>query len=213
MWFFMLLGWFGVLVLLVFFILSLATGLYYLAELIEEYTTISYKIIKKINFNLVCLYDNLTLWSLPVHLPNYLIICGLISHLNHILILRTFPFFQFSSPPFILFIAFTYFAKVNVYFIQVLSYFTICLWIIPFVCSIKIKFEFVRLITLSPLKAFFVSLSVNDYVLPTSIENRDENDLISHYFSRKDKRSGLLSLFSYAKESILPQQIEKPHLR
>ncbi|KAF7491068.1 Uncharacterized protein SSS_08836 [Sarcoptes scabiei] len=199
MWFFMLLGWFGVLVLLVFFILSLATGLYYLAELIEEYTTISYKIIKKINFFVIGIHICLFLFE---DLPNYLIICGLISHLNHILILRTFPFFQFSSPPFILFIvflilnhflAFTYFAKVNVYFIQVLSYFTICLWIIPF--------------------AFFVSLSVNDYVLPTSIENRDENDLISHYFSRKDKRSGLLSLFSYAKESILPQQIEKPHLR
>lgn len=70
MWFFLLLTWLGIIVLLLFFILSLgmffsiflllfvkkfeifcsiATGLYYLAELIEEYTTVSCKIIRQLN--------------------------------------------------------------------------------------------------------------------------------------------------------------------
>lgn len=37
-------------------------------------------------------------------LPNYLIILGIISHANNILILRTFPFFKLTSIPFIAFI-------------------------------------------------------------------------------------------------------------
>ncbi|KAH7636241.1 protein TEX261 [Dermatophagoides farinae] len=199
MWFFILLSWLGIVVLLLFFVLSLATGLYYLAELIEEYTTVSCKIIRQLNLFIIAIYVGLFLFE---NLPSYLIICGLLSHLNNMVILKTFPFFQLSSPSFIFFIvmlvinhylAFTYFAQVNLYFVQVLSYFTVCLWIIPF--------------------AFFVSLSANDNVLPTSIENRnsDDHDLISHYFSRKGTRPGLLSIFNYAKESILPQQVKKSY--
>lgn len=39
----------------------------------------------------------------------------------------------------------------------------------------------------------------------------DSNDLISHYFSLKGKRSGLLSFFNFAKDSILPQQVKKSY--
>lgn len=78
---------------------------------------------------------------------------------------------------------------------QVLGYFTLCLWVVPF--------------------AFFISLSANDNVLPTLSEQRPlfsgepDGDLVSHYFSRKGKRAGLLSLFNYAKDSILPQRLKK----
>lgn len=72
---------------------------------------------------------------------------------------------------------------------------TRCLWIVPF--------------------AFFISLSANDNVLPTVADQRplfagdQDGDLVSHYFSRKGKRSGLLSLFNYAKDSLLPERIKK----
>lgn len=69
-----------------------------------------------------------------------------------------------------------------------MAYFTMCLWIVPF--------------------ALFVSLSANEYVLPTTTETRD-GDVVTNYFSKKGKKYGLLTLFDYAKTSILPTQRKK----
>lgn len=197
MLFFVLLGWLGLLVLMCFFILSIAAGLYYLAELVEEFTVTSAKVIRCLNWFVIGVYVCLFLFE---NLPNYLIIIGLASHLNHIFILKSFPFFKLTSLSFIGFIVllianhyltFSYFANVYAHFTQVLSFFTICLWLIPF--------------------SFFVSLGANDNVLPSYILSSDDSDLISHYFSRKGKRSGLLSFFNFAKESILPERVKKPY--
>uniref|UniRef100_A0A1A9WIG4 Protein TEX261 n=1 Tax=Glossina brevipalpis TaxID=37001 RepID=A0A1A9WIG4_9MUSC len=69
---------------------------------------------------------------------------------------------------------------------KVLAYFTICLWMVPF--------------------ALFVSLSANDNVLPTTINDRHvDQDVVSNYFSRS-KKQGLLSLFNYLKESVMPER-------
>lgn len=94
---------------------------------------------------------------------------------------------------------------------QILAFFTLCLWLVPF--------------------ALFVSLSANDNVLPTVNERNPlmgmclvsiklvkihdqylilgDNDIVSNYFSSKGKKMGLLSLFNYAKESVLPQRNKK----
>jgi len=86
-------------------------------------------------------------------------------------------------------------------------------------------------------QAFFISLSANENVLPTLAETKpllsglfncnprdfveilliffvilhltDDNDVVSHYFSRRGKRYGLLSFFNYAKDSLLPQRVKK----
>ncbi|KAH9388568.1 hypothetical protein TYRP_007909 [Tyrophagus putrescentiae] len=183
MLFFVLLGWLGLLVLMCFFILSIAAGLYYLAELVEEFTVTSAKVIRCLNWFVIGVYVCLFLFE---NLPNYLIIIGLASHLNHIFILKSFPFFKLTSLSFIGFIVllianhyltFSYFANVYAHFTQ----------------------------------SFFVSLGANDNVLPSYILSSDDSDLISHYFSRKGKRSGLLSFFNFAKESILPERVKKPY--
>jgi len=72
----------------------------------------------------------------------------------------------------------------------VLAYFTICMWIVPF--------------------ALFVSLSANDSVLPTTVsdQSRRSPDVVSNYFSR-NKKQGLLSLFQYLKEALLPGRTKK----
>lgn len=73
-----------------------------------------------------------------------------------------------------------------------MSYLTLCLWLVPF--------------------TLFVSLSANDNVLPTVNETTrllSNNDVVSNYFSNKGKKPGLISLFNYAKESILPQRNKK----
>lgn len=46
-------------------------------------------------------------------------------------------------------------------------------------------------------------------VYDTFIFISDDNDVVSNYFSRKGKKYGLLSLFNYAKDSILPQRNKK----
>ena len=94
--------------------------------------------------------------------------------------LSSFPFFSVSSPPFILsvvmvfvnhYLAFSYFGENYYPFSEVMAYFTVCMWLVPF--------------------AFFVSLSANENVLPTFNETRpllnNENDVVSNYFSKKQK--------------------------
>lgn len=116
-----------------------------------------------------------------------MVLCGLFAQLCHGLIMSSFPFVQFTSIPFIgscimlivnHWLAFTYFSSVWYQFSevrarnmkmlifdkknslpQILAYFTLCLWVVPF--------------------ALFVSLSANDNVLPTVNER---SPLLSKFF-------------------------------
>ncbi|CAG2100209.1 unnamed protein product [Medioppia subpectinata] len=132
MWFFVVLSYFALLVQLFLIVLSVAAGLYYLAELVEEFSVISAKVIKSTILLTLFIYLCLFLFE---ELPNSLIITGIV-----ILLLVNHYF------------AFSYFSSVYYPFTQVLAFFTICLWLIPF--------------------AFFISLSANENVLPTIAETR-----------------------------------------
>jgi len=199
MWILYILSWLSLLVQICFVTLAVAAGLYYLAELIEEFTVATGKVIKTAILITLGIYVGFLLFE---DLPKSLIICGMLSQITHLLILRTFPYFALTSLPFVAatvlllvnhYLAFSHFSSVYYPFSEVMGYFTICLWIVPF--------------------AFFVSLSANENVLPSYAETRplisEENDVLTNYFSRKNKRYGLLHFFNYAKESILPQQIKK----
>ncbi|KAG0712173.1 Protein TEX261 [Chionoecetes opilio] len=94
-------------------------------------------------------------------LPSSVILCGLVSQLVHLSIIRTFPFFFLTSLPFILgivlffanhYLAFSYFSSFYYPASEVLAYFTLCVWLVPFM--------------------FFISLSANENVLPTQAECR-----------------------------------------
>ncbi|RWS07360.1 glycoprotein-N-acetylgalactosamine 3-beta-galactosyltransferase 1-like protein, partial [Dinothrombium tinctorium] len=135
-----------------------AAGLYYLAELVEEYTVIAAKVIR---ITIICSLIIYLLLFIFEEFPTLLILMGAIAHFVHLLVLRTFPYFNLSSIPFLSaiallvfnhYLAFSYFSTVYYPFTQVLGYFTTCLWLVPF--------------------AFFVSLSANDNVLPTVAETR-----------------------------------------
>ncbi|XP_055308350.1 protein TEX261 [Sitodiplosis mosellana] len=179
--------------------IAVAAGLYYLAELVEEYTVIAKKVITVEVLFVTTVY---LLFVFSDNLPWSMVICGLLSQMLHAVILTDFPYVKLVSIQFIgavvmLFInhylAFSYFTQNFYSFSEVLGYFTVCLWIVPF--------------------AFFVSLNANDNVLPTVNERTTlltdtDNDIVTNYFSRR-KNIGLLSLFNYAKESILPHRIKK----
>ncbi|BFG05846.1 protein TEX261 [Drosophila madeirensis] len=131
-------------------------------------------------------------------LPWSMLLCGFVAQGFHLSIMGGFPFIRLLSVPFLgtlvmlvvnHLLAFQYFTTVYVPFTQVLAYFTICMWIVPF--------------------ALFVSLSANDSVLPTVNEqSRRSPDVVSNYFSR-NKKQGLLSLFNYMKEHLLPARSKK----
>nr|CAD7256401.1 unnamed protein product [Timema shepardi] len=94
-------------------------------------------------------------------LPLSMVVCGFISQIAHLFILKTFPYVVVTSPAFLVavvllvvnhYLAFQYFASVYYSFSEVISYFTICLWLVPF--------------------TLFVSLSANENILPTVAETR-----------------------------------------
>jgi len=194
MWFLYLLSWVSTVVQICFVTLAIAAGLYYLAELVEEYTTMTVKIIRWMIVLVIATYICLFLFE---NVPTSLILCGLIAQVAHLALLSNFPFFSVSSPAFVMavvmvlvnhYLAFSHFGEKYYPFSEVMAYFTVCMWLVPF--------------------AFFVSLSANENVLPTINERRpllsDENDVVSNYFSKKQKGVGLLSMFNSVKDSLAP---------
>ncbi|XP_072022875.1 protein TEX261-like [Amphiura filiformis] len=198
MWFLYLLSWFATFVQVCLVTLALAAGLYYLAELVEEYTVLTGRIIKWLLLLTAGTYIGLILFE---DLPYYLTLAGLLSTGFYSLLLMNFPFIELMSPIFILscvlvfinhYLAFRYFADVWHPFSEVLAFFTICLWLVPF--------------------AFFVSLSANDNVLPTTHKHSDSKgneDIVTSYFNKRSKRSGILSLFDKVKDSVLPERTKR----
>ncbi|XP_030763965.1 protein TEX261 [Sitophilus oryzae] len=194
MWFFTLICYIAILVQVIFITVSIAAGLYYLAELVEEYTSYAKKIIWWMNTIITVLY--ILLWIFE-DLPTSMTVCGILAQLCHFVILSNFPFVAFTSPFFIIsvifvvinhYLAFRYFSSTYHPFSEVIAYFTLYLWLVPF--------------------ALFVSLSANDNVLPTLAERQDI-DVVSNYLSKRNKKYGLLTLFTYAKESLLPIRTKK----
>uniref|UniRef100_A0A131YT13 Protein TEX261 n=1 Tax=Rhipicephalus appendiculatus TaxID=34631 RepID=A0A131YT13_RHIAP len=194
-----LLSWVATFVQICFSVLAVAAGLYYLAELVEEFTVMTGKVIRILILVTLAIYIGLFAFE---DLPMTMIGCGMLSQVMHMLVLRTFPFFNLYSVPFLSatalvilnhYLAFNFFSNKAYTLSEVLAYFTLCLWLVPF--------------------AFVVSLNANDSVLPTLAERRpllsDDNDVVSNYFSQRNKRYNLLSFFNKAKESILPQRVKK----
>ncbi|XP_030842089.1 protein TEX261 [Strongylocentrotus purpuratus] len=193
MWFFFLISWLATAVQVCLATLALAAGLYYMAELVEEYTVVAAKCIRWLHIGTAAIYIGLILFE---DLPYSLTLVGLFSVFMYSLMLKNFPFIELTSPPFIVscvlvivnhYMAFSYFADVWHPFSEVLAYFTLCLWLVPF--------------------AFFVSLSAGENILPTTQKpETGKDDVVSSYFSKKSKRNGLLAGFNFVKESVLPER-------
>ncbi|EDW73667.1 uncharacterized protein Dwil_GK19578 [Drosophila willistoni] len=196
MGFLFILSWISLGIQITFITLSIVAGLYYLAELAEEYTTPARKVILFMISFTIFVYIMLMAFE---DFPWTMLLCGFLAQGFHLSIMGGFPFIRLMSVPFIgslimlvinHALAFQYFTSVYVPFTQVLAYFTICMWMVPF--------------------GLFVSLSANDSVLPTVNEQSrlGSPDVVSNYFSR-NKKQGLLSLFNYMKETLLPGRSKK----
>ncbi|KAI8647047.1 transmembrane adaptor Erv26-domain-containing protein [Parasitella parasitica] len=137
-----------------FVVLSLACGLYYLAELVEEYSVYTKKVIKWMTACIISLH---VLFWIFDGLPFFHLAFSIFSHCVYSLNLKNFPFISLTSIPFLSscvlvfadhFLWFNYFTKHYKPFMDIAAFFGLCVWLVPF--------------------AYFISLSANDNALPTS---------------------------------------------
>ena len=171
MWILPLLGYIGLALGLSFLTLSIASGLYYLSELVEEHTVLSAKVLTRLIYAVVVV--QLLLFAVD-GFPFILTTLGIVSHIVYASNLRHFPIVKLADPLFLLSCAlvvlnhwvwFRHFSETPPYdskqmyrnsyqtaaqqpsFTEIASYFGLCVWLVPF--------------------ALFVSLSAGDNVLPS----------------------------------------------
>ncbi|KAJ6113716.1 hypothetical protein N7523_007033 [Penicillium sp. IBT 18751x] len=174
MWILPLLGYSGVVVGFAFLTLAIASGLYYLSELVEEHTVLARKLLNRLIYCIIAAQVLLVVFD---RFPIWLSLLSILSHLVYASNLRRFPMVKLSDPLFLLscllvvlnhWLWFRHFSKppaptqrsennwrqpyqVNYEeipsFSEVASYFGLCVWLVPF--------------------ALFVSLSAGDNVLPS----------------------------------------------
>ncbi|KAK3989910.1 transmembrane adaptor Erv26 [Cladorrhinum sp. PSN332] len=168
MWILPLVGYLGSIVGFGFMTLAIASGLYYLSELVEEHTVVAKRFLSKLIYSIMVLQ---LLLCIVDRFPLSLTLLGIFSHFIYLGNMRRFPFVKLTDP---LFLASCALVLINHYvwfkhfshgqdrayqnysyyetpdvpsFTEIASYFGLCVWLVPF--------------------ALFVSLSASDNVLPT----------------------------------------------
>ncbi|KAK4167138.1 transmembrane adaptor Erv26 [Cladorrhinum sp. PSN259] len=168
MWILPLVGYLGSIVGFGFMTLAIASGLYYLSELVEEHTVVAKRFLSKLIYSIMVLQ---LLLCIVDRFPFFLTLLGIFSHFVYLGNMRRFPFVKLTDPLFLAscalvlinhYVWFKHFSKgqerayqnYSYYdtpdvpsFTEIASYFGLCVWLVPF--------------------ALFVSLSASDNVLPT----------------------------------------------
>lgn len=175
-----LLSYVGILSGFLFLTLAIASGLYYLSEMVEEHTAITKRLLSRSILGIVALHVALLVID---GFPFWLTVLGIISQIVYLQNLKRFPYISLSSATFIAtpicalvnhYLWFRHFTDPSIPpygvlaerpyykgpthppFAQVASFFGICVWLVPF--------------------ALFISLSASDNVLPTTISPQTDDD-------------------------------------
>jgi hypothetical protein len=201
MWILPLLGYLGVILGFCFLTLSIASGLYYLSELVEEHSVLSARLLRNLIYTIISVQ---TLLWLVDGFPFTLTALGIASHAVYASNLRHFPIVKLGDPLFILscvlvlinhWVWFQHFSKPVPFkdsgsrwgngfwdnyqtavpqptFTEIASYFGLCVWLVPF--------------------ALFVSLSAGENVLPSmgsEYATGERNETLSR--GRKRRNTGM----------------------
>lgn len=144
----------GYLVLL-FLAVCMACGLYYMAELAEEYSRLTKKILKYSIISVIVIHALLLVLD---GFPFFTTLFGIALHGVYYQFLKDFPFVKFSEPLFLgacvgllvnHYLWIVYFREEYQYRVpQIMAFFVPCVWLVPF--------------------GFFVSVSLGDTVLPSA---------------------------------------------
>ncbi|CAI6342029.1 unnamed protein product [Periconia digitata] len=171
MWILPLIGYVGVILGFSFLTLAIASGLYYLSELVEEHTVLAKKLLTRLIYAVIAVQVLLLVFD---GFPMTLSALSIASHLIYAQNLRKFPIVKLTDPLFLLSCALViinhyawfrhfsaplpaprYPSSYTTYgpdpsipsFTEIASYFGLCVWLVPF--------------------ALFVSLSAGENVLPS----------------------------------------------
>lgn len=171
--FLQLLSYVGFVVGFVFLVLSIASGLYYVSELVEEHSEPTKRFLRKLIYTIIGLHVLLLVFD---SFPWKLTIFSIFSYYIYLQNLVKFPYVELTSPVFLAscvlvvanhFLWFDHFHNPYIppleerlrpdyvppriaTFVEVCSFFGLCVWFIPF--------------------ALFVSLSAHDNLLPSHVE-------------------------------------------
>lgn len=99
MWVLPLIGYAGAILGFCFLTLSIASGLYYLSELVEEHTVIAKRLLTRLIYTIIVVQT--LLWLID-GFPFWGTLLGVVSHVVYLGNMRRFPFVKLSDPLFIL---------------------------------------------------------------------------------------------------------------
>ncbi|ODV60246.1 Svp26p [Ascoidea rubescens DSM 1968] len=171
-----ILSYFGISFGFIFLTLAIASGLYYLSELVEEHSEPTKRILQKITYSVIII---LILLFVVDGFPLWLILFGIGLNILYLRDLKKFPYLNLDDYEFLLslgltllnhYLWFRYFNNVNKNipsieermradykpphipsFSEISSFFALCVWLIPF--------------------SLFVSLSAGENILPITSTN------------------------------------------
>lgn len=197
--------WFVIIIamflILCFLTLSFAAALYYIVEIIEEYVVKTKKVIRYACFLVsFCLIGLLIFEGIPF----INIAFALAAQGCHLMVLRSYPLITLSIESvssillFVInnYLTLSYFGNEmmllggkDYHIIHIISYFLVCIWLIPL--------------------SLFISLTANDNILPTTneIQRPAMNEPLpgQMYNSRRQAKYSVKSFFDFVKENYLPQ--------
>ncbi|KAH8602929.1 transmembrane adaptor Erv26 [Bisporella sp. PMI_857] len=192
MWILPLVGYIGLLVGFGFLTLAIASGLYYLSELVEEHTVVAKRLLTRMIYFVTG--TQVLLWLVD-GFPFKLSLLTVISHIVYLGNMRRFPIVKLTDPLFLVSCVlvifnhwawFTHFSQTSagprysIYdqpkiptFTEIASYFGLCVWLVPF--------------------SLFVSLSASDNVLPT-MSSEEPTGIPGTRGSGEGKRQGMVKV-------------------
>jgi hypothetical protein len=175
----------------------LACGLYYIAELAEEYTVLTKRLIAVANVAVLLVHA--LLFMFEPQLPHLGLAIGFTAHVCYFWLLQSFPFFRILSPAGLLSLVllgaahyvwathfFSHFHQVT----HVLCFFIFNVWLVPF--------------------GFFISLSINESTLPNAQAASAQESFTDG--ARTKQKSGIVSAFSFMqqkRDEVMPSMSKK----
>jgi len=174
---------------LVFLAICMACGLYYMAELAEEYSRLTKKILTHCIQGVIGIHVLLLLLD---GFPFLATLFGIGLHVLYWQFLKQFPFVDFSSPIFMAACAglivnhwlwILYFREELQYRVpQIMAFFVPCVWLVPF--------------------GFFVSVSLGDTVLPSGTHSGGLG-MSSESGGKTSALKGLLAWFGQKRDDMM----------
>lgn len=99
MWILPLVGYAGAVLGFAFLTMAIASGLYYLSELVEEHTVFAKRFLSRMIYTIIG--THVALWLID-GLPFWGTLLGIVTHVVYLGNMRKFPFVKLSDPLFLL---------------------------------------------------------------------------------------------------------------